>query len=105
MTRSFGWLLGALLVGLFVLATGAEAKKKPEKAIDINAASVAELAQLPGVGEGIARRIVRHREKSGKFRRVEELLVIRGISRNRLEALRSYVTVEAKEAQKDKGRQ
>ncbi|MFQ5778095.1 MAG: ComEA family DNA-binding protein [Terriglobia bacterium] len=95
------WLLGMTLVALFVSAAAAEAKKKPQKPVNINTATVEELAQLPGVGEGIARRIVRHREKSGKFRRVEELLVIRGISRKKMEALRAYVTVEAKEAKED----
>jgi len=33
------------------------------------------------------------RQKSGHFRRVEDLLAIRGISRKKLDALRPYVTV------------
>ncbi|MFQ5662692.1 MAG: ComEA family DNA-binding protein [Terriglobia bacterium] len=96
--------LGGLVLVVFLLAWAAAgaAKKKPQKPLDINRASVAELVQLPGVGEVIARRIVRHREKSGKFRRVEELLVIRGISRRKLEELRPYVTVEPEEAKETK---
>ncbi len=77
------------------ITLGAAGKKKPEKPVNLNTATVEELAQLPGIGEVTARRIVRHREKSGKFRSVDELLVVRGISQKKLEALRPYLTVEA----------
>ncbi|HEX9764687.1 MAG TPA: helix-hairpin-helix domain-containing protein [Candidatus Acidoferrales bacterium] len=77
-------------------------EKKPEAPVNINTATVEELAKLPGVGKSIAQRIVNHREKSGKFRTVDELLVIRGISRKKLEQLRPLITVEAEEAEKAK---
>ena len=61
--------------------------------MNINTASVGELAELPGIGEVVAQRIVNHREKSGKFRKVDELLVIRGISRKKLDKVRPLITV------------
>jgi competence protein ComEA len=67
-------------------------EQKPKARVNLNSASVAELAGLPGVGQVIARRIVRHREKSGPFRKVDELLVIRGISQAKLDKLRPLVT-------------
>ena len=86
---------GCLLVAVLLLAGAAAAeKKKPEKPVNLNTATAAALAQLPGIGEVIAARILRHREISGPFRSVNELLVVRGISRKKLEALRPYVTVE-----------
>ncbi|HSC77681.1 MAG TPA: helix-hairpin-helix domain-containing protein [Candidatus Acidoferrales bacterium] len=85
-----------LLGALFSFAVlRAEEKKPTEPKVNINTATVEELAKLPGVGEVIAQRIVNHREKSGKFRKVEELLVIRGISKNKLDKLRPLITVEA----------
>jgi len=45
------------------------------------------------VGPVTAQRILDARQKSGRFRRIEDLLAIRGISTKRLEALRPYVTV------------
>ncbi|MCI0402546.1 MAG: helix-hairpin-helix domain-containing protein [Acidobacteria bacterium] len=87
-----------LAVLLFALASLAAEEKKPGAPVNINTATVEELAKLPGVGKSIAQRIVNHREKSGKFRTVEELLVIRGISRKKLEQLRSLITTEAEEA-------
>jgi len=97
-------LAGLLCVSLLLplISLGAEDKKKPEPPVNINTATVEELAKLPGIGKSIAQRIVNHREKSGKFRTVEELLVIRGISRKKLEQLRPLITAEAEEAEEAK---
>ena len=62
--------------------------------ININRATVAELKTLPGVGEATAKRIVAYRSKNPPFRRIEELLIIRGISRNRLEQIRNQIRLD-----------
>jgi competence ComEA-like helix-hairpin-helix protein len=62
--------------------------------ININTASREELERLPGIGEGLAARIVEHRERHGAFRRVEHLIIVRGISERRFSALRAFVTVD-----------
>jgi competence protein ComEA len=62
--------------------------------ININAAPAKELEALPGIGKGLAERIVEHREKYGPFRRAEHLMMVRGISETRFRALRHLVTVE-----------
>ena len=62
--------------------------------ININRATVAELKTLPGIGDATARRIVEYRMKNPPFRRLEELLIIRGISRTRLEQLRNRIRVD-----------
>ncbi len=88
-------LLALLAAGwLPAVSVAAEEEKKPEKRVNLNSAPASELAKLPGIGEVIAQRIIRHREKSGPFRSVDELLVVRGISRKKLEILRPLVTVE-----------
>ncbi|HZH90945.1 MAG TPA: helix-hairpin-helix domain-containing protein [Pyrinomonadaceae bacterium] len=61
--------------------------------VNINTASREELERLPGIGEGLAARIVEHRERHGAFRRVEHLIIVRGISERRFSALRAHVTV------------
>jgi competence ComEA-like helix-hairpin-helix protein len=62
--------------------------------VNINRATREELARLPGIGEGLAARIVEHRERYGAFRRTEHLLLVRGISERRFGQLRDLVTVE-----------
>jgi len=86
-------LLLLFLVGL-LLAAGAQAKKKPPSTpLDLNSATPEQLEQLPGIGPSAAQAIVNFRTKSGPFRRVEDLLSIRGISQRKLDELRPYVTV------------
>ena len=62
--------------------------------ININTASANELETLPGIGKGLAERIIEHREKYGPFRRPEHLIIVRGISDKRFRALREFITVE-----------
>jgi len=78
---------------LLSLSTAAAQKKPPSKPIDLNAATIEQLEQLPGIGPSTAKAIIRFREKSGPLKRVEDLLAIHGISKARLEKLRPYVTV------------
>lgn len=62
--------------------------------VNINHATREELERLPGIGPGLAERIIEHRARHGAFRRVEHLLAVRGISESRFEELREGVTVE-----------
>jgi competence protein ComEA len=61
--------------------------------VDLNTATAADLEALPGVGPSIAAAIVEHRERSGPFGSVDELLDVPGIGPARLEELRPFVTV------------
>jgi competence protein ComEA len=62
--------------------------------LNLNTATARELETLPGIGPALARRIVEFREKKGGFRRVEELLVIPGISERKWKAIRDKVEVK-----------
>ena len=61
--------------------------------LNLNAATIAELDRLPGVGPVLARRIVEFRDRKGGFQRVEELLGISGVSEKKWQVLRKLVTV------------
>lgn len=60
--------------------------------IDVNAATEAELTQLPGIGEGLAKRIVDHRNRYGPFRKPEHLMMVEGISDARFRRVRHLIT-------------
>ncbi|MEP6568267.1 MAG: helix-hairpin-helix domain-containing protein [Acidobacteriota bacterium] len=62
--------------------------------ININSASRQELEKLPGVGSGIAERIIAHRQQYGPFRRAEHLMMVRGISDRKFRELRAMIVVE-----------
>jgi competence ComEA-like helix-hairpin-helix protein len=82
------------LLAFFVCAAPAFAKRNPPpRPIDLNVASDKELEELPSVGATTAKAIIEFREKGGKFRRAEDLLVIRGVSETKLQEMRPYITV------------
>lgn len=62
--------------------------------MDINAASLDQLEQLPGIGPVFAKRIIEYRKTSGPFRNVDELMAVKGIGEKRMENLRKYVMVK-----------
>jgi competence protein ComEA len=75
------------------IASAQHKKQPPAATLDLNAATAQQLQALPGVGPTMAKSIVDFRKKSGPFRRVEDLLAIRGITKQRLEKIRPYVKI------------
>ncbi|MGH7400378.1 MAG: ComEA family DNA-binding protein [Candidatus Rokuibacteriota bacterium] len=65
----------------------------PPKPLDVNRAAAAELAQLPGVGPGLAQRIVEERERRGRFESPEALRYVLGMGPKKLAAIRRFITV------------
>jgi competence ComEA-like helix-hairpin-helix protein len=57
----------------------------------INRAGAKDLEALPGIGPGLARKILQAREASGPFRRPEDLLRVSGIGPKKLAALRERI--------------
>jgi competence ComEA-like helix-hairpin-helix protein len=67
----------------------------PQKRSDLNLASLSELERLPGIGFIAAQQIINYREQHGRFRQVEDLLEIPGISETLFEEIREHIFVEA----------
>ncbi len=65
----------------------------PIKPLDVNRAAAAELAALPGVGPGLAQRIVEERERRGRFDSPEALRYVLGMGPKKLAAIRRFITV------------
>jgi competence ComEA-like helix-hairpin-helix protein len=59
--------------------------------LDLNRATAAELARLPGVGPSLAGRIVADRERAGPFGSPEALRRVLGVGPRKLAAIRSLV--------------
>jgi len=72
-----------------LLAPPAEADRR----LDLNRATPADLARLPGIGPALAQRIVDTRERQGRFASPDELRRVPGIGQKKLEAIRGLVTV------------
>ncbi|WP_032379189.1 ComEA family DNA-binding protein [Rhodococcoides fascians] len=79
-----------------VTAGGAQAASEgsaPAGTVDLNAATVAELDALPGVGPVTATSIVSWRETNGRFVSVDQLAEVDGIGPGRLAKIRDLVHI------------
>ena len=65
----------------------------PAEPLDVNHADATALARLPGVGAGLAQRIVEERERRGRFDSPEALRYVLGMGPKKLAAIRPFITV------------
>ncbi len=61
--------------------------------IPVNQATAEDFDRLPGIGPGLAQRIVAYREQQGPFPDLESLKEVKGIKEKTLEKIRPYLTV------------
>jgi len=59
--------------------------------LDVNQADWPELAELPGLGETLAKRIVDSRRERGPFADHDDLRRVRGIGRKTLDRIKPYL--------------
>jgi competence protein ComEA len=61
--------------------------------LNLNTATTAELEKLPGIGPAVAARIVEYRQKNGAFKKIEDLMNVRGIAEKTFLRLKPLITV------------
>jgi competence protein ComEA len=68
--------------------------------VNLNTASVSQLETLPGVGKATAERIVEYREKNGGFKKIEDLMNVRGIGEKSFLKIKPLITVATPKAER-----
>ena len=99
-------LLAAMAMGSHHVEAAQQKSSKPKAdaapsaPLNLNTATAAQLQALPGVGAATAKLIVEHRQKNGAFKKVEELMNIKGIGEKSFLKLKPLVTVVPDKAER-----
>ena len=98
LTFALALLLAVVLTSAPVAAQDRPATPKASAApattpVNLNTATVAQLEKLPGIGASTAQRIVDYRQKNGSFKKIEELMNVKGIGEKSFLKLKALITV------------
>jgi competence protein ComEA len=107
-------MLRSLMATALLLAASAAPMPAQEKAasnkaadasstLDLNTATPQQLETLPGIGASTAARIVEYRQKNGGFKKIEELMNVRGIGEKSFLKLKPLITVSMPKQSKPGG--
>ena len=83
--------------------SSAKARATTANPVNLNSASAAQLQTLPGIGASAAQRIVDYRQKNGNFKKIEELMNVKGIGEKSFLKLKPLITVGAEKADRASG--
>jgi len=94
-------MIVAVLAAGVVVAQQASGRGKPAPSaaaevsapVNLNTATPIELQALPNIGPAAAARIVEYRQKNGGFKKIEDLMNVKGIGEKSFLKLRPLVTV------------
>jgi comEA protein len=61
--------------------------------INLNTSTAAQLALLPGIGPKTAELIIQYRQKAGGFKKIEEIMNVRGVGEKSFLRIRNLISV------------
>lgn len=89
-------------IALSAAAAGAQGRATAPKAtataaapVNLNTATLDQLATIPGIGVKTAERIIAYREKNGGFKKIEDLMNVSGVGEKSFLKMKPLITVTA----------
>jgi competence protein ComEA len=79
-------------------ARSTKAAPRATAPVNINTATQSQLESLPGIGAKGAERILEYRQKNGSFKKVEDLMNVKGIGEKSFLKLKPLLTITEKAA-------
>ncbi len=77
-----------------VLNSGKSDNLPAEKSININKADIKSFSRLPGIGPKTAERIIEYRKTNSGFKKLEDLLNVKGIGNSKFNKIKKYLYIE-----------
>jgi len=72
---------------------GATSSADASGVINVNSATAEQIAFLPRVGIKLAERVVEYRKSNGPFKKIEDLMEVKGVGEKLFVALKAHLTV------------
>jgi competence protein ComEA len=103
-----------VVLGLLAIAVAVPAAQKAPAArgaaaatasapLNLNTATQAQLESLPGIGPAAAQRILEYRQKNGSFKKIEDLMNVKGIGEKSFLKLKPLISVTADKSERAGG--
>jgi competence protein ComEA len=93
------WLCGSWPVLAQRSAAPSKAAAASTEVVNLNTATAVELATLPGIGPKTADLIIQYRTKNGAFKKIEEIMNVRGVGEKSFLKLKSRLSVTPAKAE------
>lgn len=62
--------------------------------ININTADAKKLTKLEKIGPVLAKRIIKYREENGPFKKIEDIMKVKGIGKKTFKIIKNKITVK-----------
>jgi competence protein ComEA len=72
----------------------------PAALVNLNSATATQIATLPGIGPKTAELVVQYRQKNGPFKKIEEVMNVKGIGEKSFLRIKDRLTVAADKGEK-----
>jgi competence ComEA-like helix-hairpin-helix protein len=72
----------------------------PAEMVNLNTGTAAQIATLPGIGLKTAELVVQYREKNGPFKKIEEIMNVRGVGEKSFLRIKDRLTVAQPKSEK-----
>jgi competence protein ComEA len=83
-----------IVIGVILFAFAGNSIADDQGKINLNTATMDQLAKIPGLNKDLAKKLVDQRKKNGEFVDMEELLEVKGISKDLLRGLKKYLLIK-----------
>ena len=90
--------LSAAVAGAQGRASAPKATATAAAPVNLNTATMDQLATIPGIGVKTAERIIAYREKNGGFKKIEDLMNVQGVGEKSFLKMKPLITVAAVKA-------
>jgi len=92
--KSFWVLILAIMIGSVLQSRFCFSVEQIEGKVNINTATEAQIALLPGLGPKLATEVVNYRTNNGGFKTIEDIKKVSGVGDKKFEKIKDYVVLE-----------